>query len=402
VLKMSGHDIIDLEDHLMDDVEGEVPTPPDLEKDAPASFKSIWDDPHLSKMQCEGVNKLGQSVEKKGFHCHWCKITHKGGWNATKAVAHLAKKSGHDIKPCMGRIRADFLVLYRQMYSNSVQKKCRGVDLKANSKTDADRHDASVLYRSMERKAGNSAGIKQSINKFFAPSTARLGVAKPSSSTIQLKLDGSIPNPIAEKAATIAFASAIIRLGLPFSLGEEPLFRRACLAMRGVSKNFRFPSAQQIRTVHLNDQYDAQQDETLSLLSTNADLFGITIFGDGATVRKMPLINILANGAYCPAGLLEIRDASEHMAAGGIKDASYIASLIKPHILKLGKDNVDLCIMDGAKNVQNATNLLQIWFPRMSGAHGAEHLTALCLSDVAKTPQVTYCLFAWFPEIIFF
>ncbi|MGL5935152.1 MAG: hypothetical protein ACRCZI_05970 [Cetobacterium sp.] len=76
------------------------------------------------------------------------------------------------------------------------------------------------------------------------------------------------------------------------------------------------------------------------------------------------------------------------MAAGGVKDATYIAGLIKPHILKLGENNVDLCIMDGAKNVQNATNQLQLWFPRMSGAHGAEHLTALCLSDVAKTPKV--------------
>jgi Protein of unknown function (DUF 659) len=379
--------IKDLEDHLMDDIDGEIAQPTDLDEDAPDSLKSIFDDPHLTKLLTPGLDKNGQPADKKEFHCHWCKVTLKGGWNATKAICHLAKQSGHDIRPCTGRIRADYAALYRTMFSELKVKQKRGGEQKANAKSSADRHDASVMKMAMQRKSGKSnVATNQTVTSFFSPTTSasRSGV----SSGIQLKLDASIPNPMVDKAALAAMVSAILRLGLPFSLVEDPLFRRACMAFRGVSNKFRFPSAKQIRTEHLNDQYEAQQEETYSLLATNAELFGITVFGDGATVRKMPLINILANGAYCPAGLLEIRDASEHMAAGGVKDATYIAGLIKPHILKLGENNVDLCIMDGAKNVQNATNQLQLWFPRMSGAHGAEHLTALCLSDVAKTPKV--------------
>jgi hypothetical protein len=258
--------------------------------------------------------------------------------------------------------------------------------LKANAKTDADRHDSSVLMKTMERKAGKSAVVAKSITQFFAPSASQ----SRTSGGIQLKLDGTIPNPLVEQAATVAFASAIIRNGLAFSIADDPLFRRAFLAMRGVSSKYKFPSSVQIATTHLNDQYEAQQEETYSLLATHADIFGITIFGDGATVRKMPLINILASGAFCSAGVLEIRDATKHMANGGIKNAEYIASLIKPHVEKLGVNNVDLCLMDGASNVQNGARLLQFWFPKISTGHGAEHLTALCLSDVAKTHQVTW------------
>ncbi|MGL5935151.1 MAG: hypothetical protein ACRCZI_05965 [Cetobacterium sp.] len=188
------------------------------------------------------------------------------------------------------------------MFSELKVKQKRGGEQKANAKSSADRHDVSVMKMAMQRKSGKSnVATNQTVTSFFSPTTSasRSGV----SSGIQLKLDASIPNPMVDKAALAALVSAILRLGLPFSLVEDPLFRRACMAFRGVSNKFCFPSAKQIRTEHLNDQYEAQQEETYSLLATNAELFGITVFGDGATVRKMPLINILANGAYCPAGL---------------------------------------------------------------------------------------------------
>lgn len=375
----------------MDDVEGEIATPSNIDEAAPALFKSIFDDPHLSKIVCQGVNKNGDPVEKKEFFCHWCKVQHKGGWNATKAVAHLAKRSGHDIKPCSGKIRADYAGTYRRMYASMEQKKLKSVDLSANAKSEADRHDIAVLKKSMGQKAGKAIKSPQTISNFFAAST-------PARSTgIQLKLDGSSSNPVAEQAATVAVASCLLRNGLPFSLVEDNLFRRMCMSFRLVPSKYIFPSAKSIRTTHLDVQYEAQQDETYGLLNTHADVFGITIFGDGATVRKMPLVNILASGAFCPAGLLEICDASSHMANGGIKNAEYIAGLMKPHVEKLGRNNVDLCLMDGASNVQNGAKLLTLWFPKISTGHGAEHLTALCLSDVAKTHQVKFiCNFVRF------
>jgi Protein of unknown function (DUF 659) len=371
-------------DDLMDDVVGEIPTPSNIDDEAPSFFKSIFDDPHLSKIVCQGVNKNGDSVDKREFFCHWCKVQHKGGWNATKAVAHLARRSGSDIKPCSGKIRADYAATYRRMYATMEQKKLKSVDTMANAKSEADRHDIAVLKKSMGQKVGKAGASGKTISNFFCSTT-------PARSTgIQLKLDGNSSNPVAEQAATVAVASCLLRNGLPFSLVEDTLFRRMCMSFRLVPSKYTFPSSKSIRTTHLDVQYDAQQDETYSLLGTHADVFGITIFGDGATVRKMPLVNILASGAFCPAGLLEISDASSHMAKGGIKNAEYIAALMKPHVEKLGANNVDLCLMDGASNVQNGAKLLQLWYPKISTGHGAEHLTALCLSDVAKTHQVMW------------
>ena len=112
------------------------------------------------------------------------------------------------------------------------------------------------------------------------------------------------------------------------------------------------------------------------------------MFGDGATVRKMPLINILAAGGNCPSGLLEIVDCSQHMASGGKKTAEYIAGLMEPHVERLGKENVDLFLFDGAANVQKAGRLMAINYPRTSCIHGGEHLLSLFLDDVFNTHHV--------------
>ena len=48
---------------------------------------------------------------------------------------------------------------------------------------------------------------------------------------------------------------------------------------------------------------------------------GRTLTGDGATKRKVPLINFLVNIPGKGISLLDVTDCTGHMAAGGIKDA---------------------------------------------------------------------------------
>jgi len=71
----------------------------------------------------------------------------------------------------------------------------------------------------------------------------------------------------------------------------------------------------------------------MDLLERDAEIYGVSFFGDGATVRKTPLLNILASGVYVPTACLEIVDCSTHLAKGGKKDAEYIYSLIL-HFIK--------------------------------------------------------------------
>ena len=112
----------------------------------------------------------------------------------------------------------------------------------------------------------------------------------------------------------------------------------------------------------------------------DADIYGISFFGDGATVKKAPLLNILASGVYNSAACMEIVDCSQHMEDGGRKNGKYIANQFHPYIVKCETHTpkvVDLVLFDGASNVQLAGNILNAHFPRISVVHGAKHVMSL-------------------------
>ena len=113
------------------------------------------------------------------------------------------------------------------------------------------------------------------------------------------------------------------------------------------------------------------------------------MYGDGATVKRKPLVNVLASGGYINTAVLEIVDCTKHMENGGKKDARYISSLFRPHIDSFEseyKNTVDFCTFDGAKNVQKAGEVLQAHFPRIEVSHGAEHVVSLFFQDCFNLP----------------
>ena len=65
-------------------------------------------------------------------------------------------------------------------------------------------------------------------------------------------------------------------------------------------------------------------------LLPESKIFGVTIFGDGATITNVPLINILAAGPNNPFALLEIVDCTGQMAKGGKKDKKYLSGIVRP------------------------------------------------------------------------
>jgi hypothetical protein len=72
--------------------------------------------------------------------------------------------------------------------------------------------------------------------------------------------------------------------------------------------------------------------DLMSALVSESEIFGISIFGDGATIKNIPLINILAASPNNSCALLDIVDCTSHLAEGGKKDAPYLANMIMPHI----------------------------------------------------------------------
>jgi hypothetical protein len=211
---------------------------------------------------------------------------------------------------------------------------------------------------------------------------------KGSKDYIQLKITGET-NPTAESKLSMAIADFIHGCGLPFSVSSHPKFRKVISLARAVGVNYLPPSRQRISSDLLEINYDTYQVRTKDALMKDINIFGLSFYGDGATVKKMPLTNVLASGAYLQTALLEIVDASSHLSSGGKKDALYISSLFRPHIEDYEKESpysVDYCSFDGAANVQKAGEILAAYFPRIVVTHGAEHVLSLFFQDCFKLP----------------
>ena len=130
-------------------------------------------------------------------------------------------------------------------------------------------------------------------------------------------------------------------------------------------------------------------------LILEAGTYGILYVGDGATVKKYPLANMLSMGIHCPPAVLEICDCTGHMQLGGKKDAKFIAGRFIPIIRSLDPNGFysDVVFFDGASNVQLAGQILAEHFPRMTCLKGVEHCVALLFTDLAKIDVVKDTIF---------
>ena len=119
----------------------------------------------------------------------------------------------------------------------------------------------------------------------------------------------------------------------------------------------------------LDNIYQSTYDEQMRSLLKESKVFGIALFGNGATIQKVPMMIFLGSSPNNPFALLDIVDCTSEMAKGGKKDAKYIAGLLKPIISRIEETKdpnnkktdhwgvVDLLLFDGASNVQNAAKL---------------------------------------------
>ena len=198
---------------------------------------------------------------------------------------------------------------------------------------------------------------------------------------------GSSSLPSAESQLTMAIADMIHSWALPFTLTEDPKFCKMLVLAKNVTTSYKPPNRNAVAKELLDLNYNAYIAKNMDLLERDAEVYGVSFFGDGATVKKMPLLNILALGVYIPVACLEIVDCTTHMAHGGKKDAEYVYSQFLPFIKDFEKrkpNTVDLVLFDGASNVQKAGDLLASSYPRICVLHGAEHVMSLFFNNVFK------------------
>ena len=82
----------------------------------------------------------------------------------------------------------------------------------------------------------------------------------------------------------------------------------------------------------LEANYVAYQSDQMNKLLMNVDIFGLGIFGDGATIVKVPMMNVVVCLAGNPSCVLDVVDCSEHVAKGNKKYAIFICQKMLPYI----------------------------------------------------------------------
>ena len=156
-------------------------------------------------------------------------------------------------------------------------------------------------------------------------------------------------------------------------------------------EDFVVPNCKRVGGELLDINYENTYSQNKAELMKEAKVFGFAWMGDGATIHKMPLMNILAlNGTTVPMTVL-LHDCTKHMEEGGKKDAPYIAELFEGKVMEYDPQQLctDVFYFDGASNVQKAGEVLMAKFPRSFCFHGGEHVVSLFFSSIAKINPVT-------------
>ena len=273
-------------------------------------LSSIYDD--------DMVEKYNDSNGKNRWRCKWCGTTFSG-WNATKALFHVTKTPKSDIKICRVRIDAMHERRYSELLQRSSKKRERYSTsnetierpiVSHNDKTASildTKKSSSVTPTAKKRNVNecdnllqHSVGTNTTLSSksaaqapgFFTPSSTSM---KENKSFVQMLIhDGSIPT--AESKLTMSIADMIHCCGLPLSLVSDPKFRKVLSLAKAVGKNYQPPSRNFVPSELLDLNYDVYIKKNQEVLYKEADVFGISFFGDGATIKKLPLINMLGYG----------------------------------------------------------------------------------------------------------
>ena len=142
--------------------------------------------------------------------------------------------------------------------------------------------------------------------------------------------------------------------------------------------------------------HDHNMESNLSLIEKESGIFGFLFRGDGATISRVPLLDILVSGKNIPVAVLELVDCQGHLAYCGTKNATFLCNRFLDHFNRIDphKSIIDVIMFDGASNVQLAGELLKILYPKIAVMRGVVHTVSLFFDDFSKIPVVNQMITA--------
>jgi hypothetical protein len=195
-------------------------------------------------------------------------------------------------------------------------------------------------------------------------------------------------------AAEMAIANFFHCQNIPDAVVECPEFKMLVRQCRLIDKDFVIPNSNKMGGELLDINFKNISSINKTNLLKEASVGGITFMGDGATIHRMPLLNVLATSGSIPPITVGIVDCTEHMAAGGKKDASYIADIFEDKVEEYDPTHTltDIFYFDGASNVQKAGLVLEAKYPRTFCFHGGEHVVSLFFTSLSKIKPIKVCI----------
>ena len=378
----------------------------------PKKLHRVWDDDKIKKTE-------------KGWKCLWC----NQGWSgqaANRALSHVTriKLYGSDgISFCSGKIDEEHLVKYKELLLKLNNKRDRKIVVAknrmishehntvslatemSNKKHKSNDHasvhggsDISSLTFSMKPPANQTnntnIGTIASLFSKMDEEKKKKNVNDFSQTRIEFTDKNTIRSVTTQENADAAIADFILSKGLPFSLTSDTKFTNMLHHVRFSSIDYKPPSRHLISGKYLDFLYTAYVNDCLKKLDSKVNYFGLSVMGDGATIRKKPLFNVIICGVFCPVYVAKVHDCTDDLKTGENKNALFIANLCRNAMAQVPgyKHVFDLAFFDGASNVQKAGELLEIYFPRMSTIHGSEHVLSLFCQDLLRNTNLKILL----------
>ncbi len=100
---------------------------------------------------------------------------------------------------------------------------------------------------------------------------------------------------------------------------KVPRFKQLVFVLSTDGSDFEIPKQMQIGGPLLDLNFQTKYDDNKTNLLKSADVFRLSFLGNGATVKRMPLINILESCADTPPIMVAIQDCTKHLQEGGRK-----------------------------------------------------------------------------------
>lgn len=246
--------------------------------------QSVWD--------FEKIEKLGVAGDElsKRWRCGWCSTTLRG-WHATKAMNHLARRPGNnDVKACSGPIPKETLDFFRAFRLRKLEKKTVKKHKQAaySGSVSDNQKSMAVAWEQVKIRTSASSGAKRGV--------------------VDLSRDDEDVSVSNSSKLTTAIAEFVFGKGLPFSACEGEHFQQILKLARLVPASYRPPTRKLLAGDLLDASYENRIGKYMADLTVDSEVYGLSLFGDGATVHGMPLMNILAAGVREPCAVLSIVD----------------------------------------------------------------------------------------------